>query len=58
MSPVPPIAEDFFGYVAMIVAGAGMFVLAVTGRVEAPEAIHLTLAVGIAVPMFGFAFLD
>lgn len=48
----------FFGYLAMVLVGGGMFALAILGRVAAPEAIHLTLAIGIAVPIYGFAFLE
>lgn len=48
----------FLGYAAMMVAAVAFFGLALTGQVQAPEAIHLTLAVGIAAPLYGFAFLD
>ena len=48
----------FFGYIAMVLVGASMFALAILGVVAAPEAIHLTLALGIAVPIYGFAFLE
>ncbi|NNU14980.1 hypothetical protein HK107_01410 [Parvularcula sp. ZS-1/3] len=48
----------FFGYFAMVLTGLAMFGLAIAGRVEAAEAIHLTLALGIAVPIYGFAFLE
>ena len=48
----------FWGYCAMLVVASAFFVLSVTGDVGGAEATHLVLAVGVAVPMFGFAILD
>ncbi len=46
------------GYALTLLAALIMFFLAVTGSVGGAEAAHLIFAVGVAAPMFGFAFLE
>ena len=46
------------GYLAMMLASAGMFALSLFEPVMGVESAHLILVVGVVVPMFCFAFLE
>ncbi|WOI52557.1 hypothetical protein [Parvularcula sp. LCG005] len=48
----------FWGYLLTMAAAAVLFVMGVQGMIGVEEAVHLILSVGIAAPMFAFAFLE